>query len=477
MHFKKAATGHSFKGAFAYYLHDKGADTAGRVAWAETRNLAHDDPAYAQSVMIATARQADALKKAAGVKSTGRKAAGPVHAYSIEWHPNKETIPDRAGMLAIAQETLKLLKADHLQAVIVCHQDTAHPHLHVIVNRVDPATGKMHPFGNDVHKLDEWAAKYERDRNQIVSPNRDSKFEARKRDPLRARTKAAFAKASSPPKPKSRAALLAERQEAQKARHKQEWADLSAANKARRETIMAERVDFKAIAAQHRTETRPLWSQLGKEQAAERRAFLDREKRIGGIVRNAIDIVRNQQIRGAGDNRGFLAMCFNYTISAQARRAAFEARHKDAKAQLAATIDAALIAKFDAVKAMRAVKLAEARTVYDADRTALIERQNGQAASIRQEWRAHYAEQEKAGLKGPRPAWGRRSAANDSQGRAPGQRGIPPAQTTRPNAKPPEQLAPANQSAKWAKVKAIGQKANEQGLNPGLHRARGLRRE
>lgn len=506
MHFKIAAKGHSFKGAFSYYLHDKGEQTAERVAWTETRNLAHDDPAYALSVMIATARQADALKAAAGVKSTGRKAAGPVHAYSIEWHPENEIIPDRAGMVAIAQETLKLLKADHLQAVIVCHQDTAHPHVHVIVNRVDPGNGKMHTFGNDAHKLDEWAAKYERDRGQIVSPNRDQKYEDRKRgQAAQASAKVAFTNHAQPAaakSDKSRAVVLAELQAAQKERHKQEWVDLSAANKARRDAIKAERVDFKAIAAQHRAETRPLWSQLGKHQAAERRAFLDREKRLSGIVRNAIEIVRNQQIRGVADDRGFLAMCFNYTVSKSARHAAFNGRQQEAKAELARTTDAALIAKFGAAKAGQGAKLGEARTVYDAARAALIERQNGETAKVREGWRQLYADWEREGYAGPRPPWGRRSAANDSQARAPGARSIAPAQGTRPAASPNRasqqqvavgvkgdfqgagQLVAAKQSpeeeeraAQWARLEEMGRKAKEQGLTPGFHRARPLRRE
>ena len=57
-----AKKGHSFNGAFAYYLHDKGADTAERVDWTETRNLMTDDPQAAKQVMIATALQADELK-------------------------------------------------------------------------------------------------------------------------------------------------------------------------------------------------------------------------------------------------------------------------------------------------------------------------------------------------------------------------------------------------------------------------------
>lgn len=476
MNFSIAAKGHSFKGAFAYYLHDKGRETAERVAWAETRNLAHDDPAYAQSVMIATARQAEALKKAAGVKGTGRKAGGPVHAYSISWHPENETVPDRAGMLAIAHETLKLLKADHLQAVIVAHQDTAHPHVHVIVNRVDPGNGKMHPFGNDAHKLDEWAAKYERDRGQIVSPNRDEKYEERKRrQEMGPSAKVAFAKHSPAPavKPKSRAAELAEHQAVQKVRHKQEWADLSAANEARREAIKAGRMDFKGIAAQHSTETRPLWSRLGKEQAAERRAFLDRETRISGIVRNAIDTVRSQKIRGMAEDQGFLAMCFNYTLSSQARHAAFDGRQQDAKQQLAGTLNASLIAKFDAVKAERVAKMAEARMVYDAARTAVIERQNGETAKVRQAWRQLYADRKEAGLEGPRPAWGRRSTANEG-----------PQQTAKRDFDRAGQLADdklfpedETRAAQWARLEELGRKSREQGRGMGMYRARELRRE
>jgi len=74
-----AKKGHSFNGAFAYYLHDKRQEgearreTAERVAWTETRNLAVASPDVARRVMIATASQADALKKAAGVKAAGPK--------------------------------------------------------------------------------------------------------------------------------------------------------------------------------------------------------------------------------------------------------------------------------------------------------------------------------------------------------------------------------------------------------------------
>lgn len=63
-----AKKGHSFEGALAYYLHDKGKETDERVAWTETRNLMTDDPQAAKRIMIATALRSDALKAEAGIR-------------------------------------------------------------------------------------------------------------------------------------------------------------------------------------------------------------------------------------------------------------------------------------------------------------------------------------------------------------------------------------------------------------------------
>jgi hypothetical protein len=144
-----AGTGHSFKGALSYYLHDKRQEqdaahpqTAERVAWTETRNLATDDPAIAERAMIATARAADELKAQAGVKATGRKSNAHVYAYSLAWHPDEAGQLDRAEMMRAVDGSLQALGAENRQALIVCHTDRAHPHVHVIVNRVDRSTAR-----------------------------------------------------------------------------------------------------------------------------------------------------------------------------------------------------------------------------------------------------------------------------------------------------------------------------------------------
>lgn len=70
---KLAAKGTSFKGAAAYYLHDKGASTDERVAWTATLNLATNNPEMAWRIMAATAKDQTRLKEQAGIKATGRK--------------------------------------------------------------------------------------------------------------------------------------------------------------------------------------------------------------------------------------------------------------------------------------------------------------------------------------------------------------------------------------------------------------------
>jgi len=74
--------GSSFKSALQYYLHDKGADTQERVAWAQTENMRTEDPQKAWRVMAYTAKEQDRLKEASGQSRAGRKLEKPVFAYS-----------------------------------------------------------------------------------------------------------------------------------------------------------------------------------------------------------------------------------------------------------------------------------------------------------------------------------------------------------------------------------------------------------
>lgn len=198
------------------------------------------------------------------------------------------------------------------------------------------------------------------------------------------------------PRPQTKAAVLADLGAAQKARHAQEWKDLQAAAKARKDAAWAARPSFKAIAAQHRAETRPEWSAFGKAQAAERRAFHARERTLTGTISNAMDAVRARQIRGDGSDRGVLGQLFRQTLDKQSRHAEFTRAQAQEKATFAASINGRLDVKIAAAKTEHWAKMEAARKTFQNDRLALIARQDLERRKVREAWRQIYADREKA---------------------------------------------------------------------------------
>ena len=170
--------GSSFARAGRYFLRDKGAASEERVAWSETLNLRTDDPQAAIAIMAWTARHANELKRAAGYPATGRKLAEPVYQFSLSWHPEEK--PDRAEMMQAASDALAHLRMQDRQAIIVCHNDEPQPHIHVIVNRVHPETGRAAGLHRDFLDLSKWAEKWEREHGKIYCEERVKNNERRK---------------------------------------------------------------------------------------------------------------------------------------------------------------------------------------------------------------------------------------------------------------------------------------------------------
>jgi hypothetical protein len=168
--------GKSFRGAGAYYLHDKaepGAEndnvpkptTDNRVAFIDTRNLVNDDPDLAIDEMWATAAMQDALKEAAGIKRGGRKCEDPVKSVSLSWHPSETPTPDQ--MIEAADKYLKQMGWSEHQALIIGHNDTDHPHVHLLINRVHPETGRTLNDWQDEKRSQAWALDYEKEMGHI----------------------------------------------------------------------------------------------------------------------------------------------------------------------------------------------------------------------------------------------------------------------------------------------------------------------
>ncbi len=179
--------GRSFKGAAAYYLHDKAADpetpkhlkptTDDRVAFIATRNLVFDDPRQATAEMIRTAYAQNELKRANGISLAGRKCTEPVKTLSLSWHPDEKPSPDQ--MIETADRYLRHMGWHEHQALIIGHDDTAHPHVHISVNRVHPETGRVLDDRLEYKRSQSWALEYEKEMGRIWCENRQENAKPR----------------------------------------------------------------------------------------------------------------------------------------------------------------------------------------------------------------------------------------------------------------------------------------------------------
>jgi hypothetical protein len=179
--------GGSFVGAGKYYLHDKAADkdlpkhlkpkTDERVWFSETRNCFSDDPERALKEMWRTADDQAWLKRQAGVRAGGRTCDDPVKTLSLAWHKDDEPTPEQ--MIAAADSFLKHMRWHEHQAVFIAHRDTEHRHIHIIINRVHPETGRTLDDYREQVRAQNWALAYEKEHGRVWCEQREINAELR----------------------------------------------------------------------------------------------------------------------------------------------------------------------------------------------------------------------------------------------------------------------------------------------------------
>ncbi len=129
-----------FQALATYFIHGKTRPThLDRVAWTISQNLGTTDPLLAAAFMASTAERSRRCKHAC------------YHAM-IAWHPDERPTP--AVMQEIARKTLALAELGDHQALIMGHGDKAHAHLHMMINRVHPATGRAWSTSHDYRRFD-----------------------------------------------------------------------------------------------------------------------------------------------------------------------------------------------------------------------------------------------------------------------------------------------------------------------------------
>lgn len=131
----KVTSGSSFSG-LADYLTGR----PERVAWTEPRWLLGTDPKEIAREMEAAAGGSSRVEK-------------PVYHLSISFGAGDH--PTHEQMREAAERVLDQLGLRDHQALLVAHNDTDHPHVHIMVNRVHPETGKAWQTSHDYARIEQ----------------------------------------------------------------------------------------------------------------------------------------------------------------------------------------------------------------------------------------------------------------------------------------------------------------------------------
>lgn len=166
-------TGRGFRGTFNYLVAGKRDEQqTDKLAWMETRNLFVNDPDKIPSMMRATASQSKRCQK-------------PVYHMIISWRPDEA--PTDPIMMQVADCALMDMGLHEHQAVLAAHRDTDHRHLHIVVNRVHPETGKAWHTGKDWERLERSIARQALELGMVKVDGRHNTPEKMVREAKRAR--------------------------------------------------------------------------------------------------------------------------------------------------------------------------------------------------------------------------------------------------------------------------------------------------
>jgi hypothetical protein len=92
---------------------------------------------------------------------------------------DKDEHPDRAEMEAAAHSLLARLGMENARAIWAAHDDTDHAHLHLVVSRINPETGKAYKDAFDTPAMSDWALAWEKDHGGVRCSARTTKERTR----------------------------------------------------------------------------------------------------------------------------------------------------------------------------------------------------------------------------------------------------------------------------------------------------------
>lgn len=175
------SSGASFGDLGSYLERGKaGVSAEDRVAWVESSGVVRDVDGTANAERAARVMEATADRTP--------QCTEPCYHVSISFDerdlPGGPTDPaSKEIMLGVARDTLRDLGLDEHQVVVVAHSDRDHPHMHLMVNRVHPETGKTWDRWQDRVRLEKSLRVQERARGLREVPGQLGRLEGQERPP------------------------------------------------------------------------------------------------------------------------------------------------------------------------------------------------------------------------------------------------------------------------------------------------------
>ena len=127
-----------------------------KTVYRNARNFLSDDPTIQKEEM-------------AGLIQASQRSQNPLCHYVLSWQTGEQPTPEQIEQAVdVLLDELKM--PDH-QVIYALHRDTEHAHLHVVVNKINPATEKSVSVYNDVHACHRAIARIEQMQGWNREPN------------------------------------------------------------------------------------------------------------------------------------------------------------------------------------------------------------------------------------------------------------------------------------------------------------------
>ena len=221
-------------------------------------------------------------------------------------------------MIEAARESLMALGVEDHQALIVCHNDAPHAHVHVIVNRVSMEDGRAANMRGDHLKLSRWSESWEKRHGKVWCDERVRNNERREqgefvrgtahlprpefeaaRDGTRGfndNREACLVAAELRADQRQKAAELASLGRAMHQNYRHELSNLAADYRRDKAIIGKEqRAEMAALKIDNNALIRETMRALANQQDQARRTIVWREKSMMGRVWNAVDAGRTAE--------------------------------------------------------------------------------------------------------------------------------------------------------------------------------------